>query len=307
MLRSPRLTPGDRVAVVSPASTPRRDAVERCVEELRSWGLRPEIGAHAFDEQSFLAGSDEHRLADLNSALRDPGVRAVFATRGGKGAYRIADRVDFEAVRRDPKPLVGFSDITVLQLAVARHAGVTSLHGPMVSWDERVVGRAAIERLEAALMTTEPVSIESDPAEPTAALTTSGRATGRLLGGNQDSIATAAGWALPALDGAILLLEAFNLRLGHIDRQLTMLANAGHLCGLAGVAIGRYTECGPDRNEPQGWSYLPHLRDHLDRLGVPVLGGLPIGHGRDPHAVPLGTTATIDADAGTLHVRSAMH
>jgi muramoyltetrapeptide carboxypeptidase len=306
MLLSPRLVPGDRVAVVSPASPPRRDAVGRCVEELRGWGLRPEIGAHAFDEHSFLAGSDESRLADLNAALRDPGVRAVFATRGGKGAYRIADRLDFDAIRRDPKPLVGFSDITVLQLAVARDAGVASLHGPMVSWDEQFIGRAAVERLRAALMTTDPVVIESDPAEPTATLTTTGRAVGLLLGGNQDSVATAAGWALPALDGAILLLEAFNLRLGHIDRQLTMLSKAGHLDGLAGVAIGRYSECGPELNEPQTWSFIPHLREHVDRLGVPILGGLPIGHGRDPHSVPLGTTATIDADSGTLHVHTAV-
>ena len=209
-------------------------------------------------------------------------------------------------MRRDPKPLVGFSDITVLHLAVARHAGVASLHGPMVSWDEQLVGRAAVERLRAALMTSDPIAIETDGREPTAALTTAGRATGLLLGGNQDSLATSAGWALPALDGAILLLEGFNLRLGHIDRQLTMLENAGHLHGLAGVAIGQYTECGPDRNEPQNWSYLPLLRDHLDTLGVPILGGLPIGHGRSPHSVPLGTTAVIDADSGTLQVQSAM-
>lgn len=306
LARAPRLVSGDRVALVSPASTPRRDAVERCVEELRSWGLHPEIGVHAFDEQSYLAGSDENRLADINGALRDPGVRAVFATRGGKGAYRIADRLDFDAVRRDPKPLIGFSDITVLHLALARYAGVASLHAPMVSWDEQHVGREAIDRLRAALMTTQPVVIESDPGEPTAALTTTGQAAGPLLGGNQDSLATSAGWALPTLEGAILLLEAFNLRLGHIDRQLTMLRNAGHISGLVGVAIGQYTECGPEPNEPKTWSYLPVLRDHLNHVGVPVLGGLPIGHGQNPHPVPLGSIATLDADAGTLRVHSAM-
>jgi muramoyltetrapeptide carboxypeptidase len=306
MLLLPRLVPGDRVAVVSPASTPARDAVERCVEELRGWGLRPEIGAHAFDEHGYLAGSDENRLADVNAAVRDPGVRAIFATRGGKGAYRIADLLDFEALGRDPKPFVGFSDITVLHLAVARHAGVAAVHAPMVSWDEDHIGRAAIERLRTALMTTDPVVIESDPAEPTAALTTTGRASGVLLGGNQDSIATSAGWALPTLDGVILLLEAFNLRLGHIDRQLTMLRNAGHLDGLVAVAVGQYTQCGAEQDEPQAWSYLSVLRGHLDTLGVPVLGGLAVGHGRDPRSVPLGTTATLDADTGTLQIRSAM-
>src|SRR3546814_4001139 len=103
-----------------------------CSSDLR-WGLRPEIGSHAFDEQSYLAGTDENRLADLNSALRDPGVRAVFATRGGKGPYRIADRLALDALRPDPKPIVVFSDVPVLHLAIARPAGVASHHGPMRS------------------------------------------------------------------------------------------------------------------------------------------------------------------------------
>lgn len=306
MLLSPRLVPGDRVAVVSPASTPRRDAVDRSVAELRRWGLRPEVGVHAFDEHAYLAGSDEDRLADLNGALRDPGIRAVFATRGGKGAYRIADGIDFDALRGDPKPLVGFSDITVLMLAVARHAGVAPVHGPMVSWDEDHIGRAAIGRLRAALMTTGPVVVDADATEPTGELTTSGRATGPLLGGNQDSVATAAGWALPPLDGAIVLLEAFNLRLGHIDRQLTMLRKAGHLAGVSAVAVGQYTQCGREPDEPETWSHLTVLRDHLSALDVPILGGLPIGHGRNPHTIPLDTIATLDADAGTLHVDPAV-
>jgi len=275
------------------------------VAQLRSWGLRPEIGPHALDEHGYLAGWDRDRLADLNAAVRDPGVRAVLATRGGKGAYRIADGLDVHALRADPKPLVGFSDITVLHLAIARHAGVASLHGPMASWDDDLVGPDAIDRLRGALMSADPVLVESDPAEPTAALTTSGRVTGVLLGGNQDAIATCAGWALPPLRGAVLLLEAFNLRLGHIDRQLTMLGNAGHLDGVVGVAVGQYTRCGPEESEPQDWSHLSVLQDHLDRLGVPVLGGLPIGHGPDPRSVPLGTTAVLDADAGTLEIEPA--
>jgi muramoyltetrapeptide carboxypeptidase len=177
----------------------------------------------------------------------------------------------------------------------------------MVSWDPDHIGRPAIDRLRSTLMGTDAVVVGSDPAEPTAELSTAGRATGVLLGGNQDGIATAAGWALPPLDGAILLLEAFNLRLGHIDRQLTMLRNAGHLGGLAGVAVGQYTQCGPEGNEPQTWSHLPVLRHHLGALGVPILGGLPIGHGRDPHSVPLGAVATVDVGAGTLTVEPAAY
>jgi muramoyltetrapeptide carboxypeptidase len=120
------------------------------------------------------------------------------------------------------------------------------------------------------------------------------------LGGNLGSIATAAGWALPSFDGAILLIEGFGTGLGDIDRQLTMLANAGHFAGLNGVAVGQFTKCGTHN----GWTAVDVLRDRLSRLNVPILGGLPIGHGKDPATVPLGTHAILDADAGVLEVES---
>jgi len=119
-------------------------------------------------------------------------------------------------------------------------------------------------------------------------------------------LAIASGWALPNLDGAILLLEAFNLRLGHIDRQLTMLARSGSLRGVTGVAIGQYTKCGTDDTTQGDWTEIDVLRDRLAELQVPVLGGLPIGHGDKPQAVPIGTPATLDATAGVLQVAPAV-
>jgi muramoyltetrapeptide carboxypeptidase len=138
------------------------------------------------------------------------------------------------------------------------------------------------------------------------ALTTSGRAAGVLIGGNQDSVATAAGWALPKLEGTILFLEGVNQQLGHIDRQLTMLSKAGHLDGLVGVAVGQYTQCGAQASESADEDTLWVLGDRLSGLGVPVLGGLPIGHGKEPRAVPIGTWAELNAEAGTLEVAPAV-
>jgi muramoyltetrapeptide carboxypeptidase len=119
-------------------------------------------------------------------------------------------------------------------------------------------------------------------------------------------VAIAAGWTLPALHGAILLLEAHNLRLGHIDRQLTMLHKSGRLDGIRAVAVGQYTECWASPGDRGDWTAIDVLRDRLSMLNVPVLGGLPVGHGSRPIAFPLGTTATLDADAGTLTVTSAV-
>lgn len=305
---APRLRPGDRVAVVSPASTPDRAAVECGVTVLESWGLVPEVGAHAFDRHAFRAGTDADRHADLATALADPGVRAVFATRGGKGSYRIADRFT-GSTSAQPPLLVGFSDVTVLQLRLLLDGVARPVHAPMVA-GLADLGPDAAEQLHRVLTTAEPVRVASAPAEPTAVLTIaggsgSGAVSGALLGGNLDSLATAAGWALPPLRGAILLLEAVNQRLGHIDRQLTMLRNAGHLDGIVGVAVGRFTDCGPGVDEPADWSLLDLLAEHLGRWGVPVLGGLPLGHGPDPASVPIGTAATLDVSAGLLTVAAA--
>lgn len=304
IVRPPKLRPGDTVRFVSPASTPEPAAIALAHAHLTSLGLDVQNAPHVFDTWGYLAGRDEDRLADLNAAIRDPSVRAIIATRGGKGAYRIADGLDVAAARADPKLLVGFSEITVLHLALLKNCGLAAVHG--ACWPPQQFGARTAASFVAALFSTEATRMSAVPSEPTAALTTTGRATGRLIGGNQDSVATSAGWALPDLRGAILLLEAANQRLGHIDRQLTMLMNAGHLDGLSGVAIGQYTGCVPDASTQGSWTVLDVLRDRLGHLGIPILGGLPIGHGEHPLAVPIGTMASMDADAGTLVVDSAV-
>lgn len=228
---APRLKPGDTVRFVSPASTPDREQVMRRAEILESWGLRVDFGAHAFDKLSFLAGKDEDRLADFNAALNDPEVRAIFATRGGKGSYRIADRLDFEAAKRDPKFVIGFSDITALLLTLDRNCGLVCIHGSVMDEAASHPTNAALHRQ---LFEGVDTVLVPRPDESTAALTTGGQASGRLVGGNLDTIAACAGWALPMLDGAILLLEAVEMQIGQVDRQLTMLRKAGHLDGVAG-------------------------------------------------------------------------
>jgi muramoyltetrapeptide carboxypeptidase len=300
VLMPPPLRPGDKIRFVSPASPPDRDLVLRHAEMLKGWGLNVDFGEHAFCKHDHLAGTDEERLADFNTALRDPEVRAIFATRGGKGSYRIADRLDFDAVRRDPKFLVGLSDITMLHLSLWKHCRQVGIHGALfVSEGEQDVSMETSGSLRQALMTSEDIIIRSRLGEPTSASTTAGVVIGRLIGGNLDMIATAAGWALPDLHDAILLLEAVNMHRGQVDRQLTMLRKAGHLNGLAGVAVGQFTRFEFDRR----FSVIDILREHLGALGVPVLGGLPLGHGHSPSSVPIGAVAVLDAKTGTLTVQ----
>ena len=302
--RRERLRPGDRVRLISPASTPSSAEVQYATKVLQGLGLQVDCGEHVLDAVGYMAGTDEDRLQDLNDALRDPGVAAVVATRGGKGAYRIANGLDLIAARDNRSLMIGFSDITVLHLALWRGCRLPGIHG--AAWGADEFGPDMAASFRRAIMLSEPTEVRSVAAEPTAELTTTGRASGPLVGGNQYMVATSAGWNLPSLNGAVLLLEAFGMRLGHIDRQLTMLTNAGLLRHVVGVAVGQYTDCGPDATTQGDWTAIDVLRDRLHRLGVPVLGGLPIGHGRPATAVPVGTMATLDADAGTLTVASAV-
>ena len=292
----PRLKSGDKVRLLSPASTPDREQVTRRAKILENWGLRVDFGEHAFDKMSFLAGTDDDRLSDFNAALNDPDVRAILATRGGKGSYRIADRLDFEAARRDPKFIVGFSDITALLLALGRNCGLVGIHGSVIDEADVHPTNMALRRL---FMEGGDTVLAARTGESTAALTTGGQASGRLIGGNLDMIAACAGWALPRLDGAILLLEAVEMQIGQVDRQFTMLRKAGHLDGVAGIAVGQFTGFKPSSG---GLTVIDLLRDHLQRLGVPILGGLPVGHGEGWLPVPHGAQARLDASTGTLTV-----
>ncbi|SDS37492.1 muramoyltetrapeptide carboxypeptidase [Friedmanniella luteola] len=302
----PRLVPGDRVRFVSPASPPTREAVARGAELLSAWGLQVEVADHAFDRTGYLAGPDLARLADLDDALRDPGVRGIFATTGGKGAYRIAPLLDFEAARADPKPFVGFSDITYLHLALHRAGVPGSLHGPFVNWSDEYYDAGCAERLRRSLMEPEPVVVSSRPADYTAQLSSAGSATGVLVGGHFDSVSRAVGWALPDLDDAILLLEDHHgTGLGQVDRCLAQLVHSGLLRSVRGIALGTFGEF--ETTTASGTTLADVLGDWLAPLRVPILGGLPIGHGLNPASVPLGTAATIDVAAGTLTVAPAVH
>lgn len=303
VVRPPALRPGDTVMLVSPSGPTRPERVARGVELLTGWGLRPVPAPNAYARHGYLAGSDELRAADLNTAFADPEVRGVVCTRGGYGAQRVVDAIDMAAVRRDPKVVAGFSDITALQFALWRGARLASVHGPGAAWrDERTPLRSA-ESLHAALTTTEPVTVVADPAEETFGVRVPGRAGGILLGGNLCLVVASLGTPdMPDLTGAILLVEDVQEPPYKVDRMLTQLRRSGALDGVAGVAVGQFTDCA------DGWdtTVVDVLVDRLGDLGVPVLGGLPVGHGPGQLTVPVGVPATLDATTGTLTVTAAV-
>src|SRR5215467_10979443 len=284
--------------LVSPSGPVRPERVEAGVAMLQSWGLDVRYAPGALDRHGYLAGLDDARLSGLNSAIRDPKVRAVICTRGGYGAQRIVDGLDAAALRDDPKLLVGFSDITALQLAAWRHGRLATVYAPMAAWSAERTGEASAESLRAAIMSTSGVVLQARSDEETSGVRVTGpRVDGALIGGNLCMIASTIGTPdMPDLHGAILLIEDVDEPPYKVDRMLTQLRRSGALDGIVGVAVGQFTRCS------DGWqtTIVDVLLDRLGDLGVPMLGGLPIGHGRDQLSVPVGVPATLDAAAGTL-------
>jgi muramoyltetrapeptide carboxypeptidase len=301
MIRPRTLKEGDLVALVAPSGPVPPERAAAAVEVLSGWGLRVRMGAYALGKHTFFAGTDDERLDDLNAALRDEEVRGVLCLRGGYGMQRIVDDVDFAAVRNDPKLVMGFSDITALHLALWCETGLASVHGPVAAQFDKGAGSPTVRGAYKALMTNEDVFVEADPDESTFRVRVPGRAEGVLLGGNLAMLAATIGTRhAPDLTDAILLIEDVTEAPYRIDRMLTHLHRAGWLAAVKGVAVGQFTDCADEGRTTAEDVLIERLAD----LGVPILGGLPIGHGTQHVAVGLGRRAVLDATTGSLMVEA---
>jgi muramoyltetrapeptide carboxypeptidase len=299
--RPRRLVAGDTVAVVATSGPLVPERLSNGVALLESWGLRVQVGVHAQDTDPqfpHLAGTDADRAGDLQSAWCDPGVAAVFVARGGSGAARVVDLLDWTAMKAaGPKVLIGFSDVTVLHEAIATHVGLVSLYGPMPA--TVVLGQVppdpvSADHLRRTLFEPETVRVITDPA---ATCVVPGRARGIVVGGTVTLLSSTIGTpeSRPAR-GGIAILEDVAEPTYRLDARITHLRRAGWFDGVLGVVLGSWTDCDPGIAEV--------IAGRLVDLGVPVLAGLPIGHGIPSLTVPLGVEADLDADAGTLTLRS---
>ncbi|MER7130260.1 S66 peptidase family protein [Streptosporangium saharense] len=285
-----RLRPGDLVAVVAPCGPPDPERLARGVSLLRELGLEVVTGAHALDREGYLAGTDAARAADLQAAWCDPDVAAVLCARGGYGATRVLELLDWEAMRAaGPKALVGSSDVTALHRAFSVMLGVASWFGPMPACstlsDPEGPEPRTLEHLAAALFgTPEPVTGDR--------VIVPGRVEAPVTGGNLSLLAALCGtpYELRAR-GRIVLLEDVTEAPYRIDRMITQLLMSGALDGAAGFALGSWVRCG----DP-----YPVLRERLEPLGVPVIAGLPVGHGTPQLSVLLGALGAIDAESCSL-------
>ena len=283
----PFLQPGQRVALVATARKITAAEVDFAVQTLRDWGLEVVLGESIGAASHQFAGPDELRRRDLQRQLDDPSIRAIICARGGYGTARLVDELDFQAFTASPKWVAGFSDITVLNCHLLR-LGYQSLHGVMPSLFGQAGGAAAVDSLRAALFG-QPLSYEAVACP----LNRPGTAQGELVGGNLSLLHTLTGTRSQVdFEGRILFLEDLDEYLYHIDRMLLHLHRSGQLAGLAGLAVGHFSQM-RDNAVSFGSTAYESIDHYAGRYGFPVGYGFPIGHEADNQAVVVGQPATL--------------
>lgn len=291
----PYLRKGDTVAITCPAKKLPRD-INDAVRLLESWGLNVVLGETVFAEDNQYAGDDELRSKDFQRFLDDPNVTAIFAARGGYGTIRIIDKINFEGFARNPKWIIGFSDITVLHSHVYSRFKVQTIHGqmPLTIPDGT---KTSLETLRKALFN-EPIEYQYENIADNRA----GEATGVLIGGNLTLLLAMMG-SVSDIDyrDKILFLEDVGEYLYSIDRMMWVLKRSGKLSQLKGLIIGGFTEL-KDNEIPFGKSTAEIINEHVSTYSYPVCFDFPAGHIEDNHALILGKTVNLKVTKRTVHL-----
>ncbi|HEX8299728.1 MAG TPA: LD-carboxypeptidase [Rubricoccaceae bacterium] len=293
-----RIRPAGRIGLVAPAGVLRSvGQVEEAVADMRAMGFETRVGRHALDRFGFLAGSDQNRADDFMAMVTDPDVDAIVCMRGGYGCARILPLLDYDAIRAAAKPIVGYSDVTALLLAIYAKSGLVSFHGPVgiSSWTGTTAAafRDVLVRGE-----TLSVEGETDRDRITTETVRRGTAEGPLAGGNLSVVASLAGTGyLPDFDGHVVFFEETGEESYRLDRLFTQLEMAGVLRAPAAVVFGQCSQCSDGGS---AWTAEEVLRDHLGSYRCPAWIGAPVGHVSPVYTLPVGLRVRTDADAGTL-------
>jgi muramoyltetrapeptide carboxypeptidase len=299
---------GGTIGVAAPASGfQNRSEVLRGVEWWEKRGYKVKLGEHVFDRDDYVAGDERDRAADLMAMFTDPEVDVIQSLQGGYGSAQLIPHLDFEAIAANRKPFVGYSDITALHVAIRQLAGLATFYGyGLVGMGAKDGTDFSRDRLLQVLRGEGAGDVPRDPDDPYVRAIRGGTVTAPLVGGCLWLLLQTMGtpWEIE-LDGSIFFFEDYDAPPWYVDGMLTQLGHAGKLAGVRGVVVGDMEKCDwrEDRPEwPRTRSIEDVLEKHLEPLGVPVLYKLPVGHGKHLAAVPLGVTATLNADARRLTI-----
>jgi muramoyltetrapeptide carboxypeptidase len=301
----PQLQHNDLIGIAAPAG-PLDDKKEQSyikgLAYLRAKGFRIIEANNIHFAYGYLAGTDAERANEFNRLIRNPEVRAIFCVRGGYGSARILDAIDYQAFKNSPKIIIGYSDITYIQLAIFAHTGVVTFSGPMVAPDLGE-GLSAISEKSLWEMTMSPafpaLSLQAD--QIPLKILRHGKAQGVLLGGCLPMVASLVGTPyLPDMTDAILVLEDVGESFFRMDRYFAQLKNSGILDRIAGLVLGQFVDYEQDDVQNRSLGFEEIIRHYTAQRYIPVVGDFPYGHGKTKYTLPLGAKCTLDTEQKSL-------
>jgi muramoyltetrapeptide carboxypeptidase len=300
-LRPPALKPGDTIAITSPAGAVwDKNQIQVFVSILERLGFKVKTGQTLLEHFGYFAGDDRLRAAELNAFFKDPEVKAVFCMKGGWGCARILDLLDYESIAKQPKIIMGFSDITALLVAIQVRTGLVTFHGPVGNsgWNEYTTSI-----LKRVLMQGEKTEYLPGPkSEDAPKVIRAGISRGVLCGGNLSVLAGMIGSAyVPLWKNKILFLEETGEEPYRIDRMFTQLRLSGVLSQISGFVFGKCVKCTAEEPE-RAFTFQEVLEQHIIPLEIPAFAGAMIGHIENKITIPLGIHAELDAEKGSLRL-----
>ena len=318
IIKPKRLKSGDTVGLIAPAGYADDAEYQRAVQNLEGLGFKVKPGKNVRKRYLYLGGTDKERVEDIHWAFQDPEVKVVWTLRGGYGITRLLPDLNFDLIRKNPKIVIGYSDITALLVAIHQNTGLVTFHGPGGSSNYSDYTKSHV--LNVLTNPSSPYKVEisennkarDDQAYKTQTIT-KGKARGKLIGGNLTLLSVMCGTKFQLADtkGKILFIEDVNEPPYKIDRMLTQLRQVIDMKQLAGIACGVFTENNrrpnpaetpqpPPTNEPPETTVIDVIKDRLSDLGIPVIYGLSFGHIREQFTLPIGIEAEFDTENATM-------
>lgn len=300
--KPPRLQAGDTVGLIAPAGIVDAKDIEAAQKSVSQLGLKVKLGKHILDRYGYLAGKDSDRADDVNLMFSDRTIKAIIPMRGGWGCNRILPLLNYSLIRSHPKILIGYSDITTLLLAINARSQMITFHGPVATstWNQFTV-----DYFKRILFNGETVTMQNlNPSEVRVETIASGKARGKLVGGNLSVLSAMVGSPyLPSWNKSILFVEEVGEDVYRIDRMLTQLKTAGILNQITGFIFGQCTKC--SLGDEPSFTLMQVLQQHILPLGIPAWYGSMIGHIKDKFTLPIGVEVEIDAELGTIRMLEA--
>ena len=301
------LSPGDTIGLITPSSSITDEKLEKAISNMKLLGLKVKLGKHIKSINGYLAGTDEQRLEDLHNMFADNEVDGIWCIRGGYGVGRILPKINYKLIKKNPKVLIGYSDITALLLAIYQKTGLIGFHGPLASSD---FTDYSVKHLKGVLMNpkmsyTIGHAMDSDDSKDKAyhsKVIRIGKAKGELTGGNLTLLAAAVGTGFqPKFKNKLVFIEDIGEKPYRLDRMFTQLLQGSDLHKAAGIILGVFEDCEAKESD-RSLSLLEMFNDRLRNLNMPIIYGLSFGHIKNHTTLPVGIEAEMDTAKRTLRL-----